>query len=83
MKDGKKSSSYQFRDHALFIAFAPYEKPEIAVAVVVEHGEHGGGAAAPVAGQILRKYFEMKGVIKHSEVTVEDDEVDEEPGGGD
>jgi penicillin-binding protein 2 len=40
------------------------EKPEIAVAVVVEHGEHGGSAAAPVAGAMLRAYFEGKGVIK-------------------
>ncbi|NJD91729.1 MAG: penicillin-binding protein 2 [Geobacter sp.] len=83
MKDGKNASSYQFRDHALFIAFAPYEKPEIAVAVVVEHGEHGGGAAAPVAGQLLRKYFELKGVIKRTEPRVEDEDGDEESGGGD
>ena len=32
---------YFFRDHAWFVAFAPYEKPEIAVAVLVEHGGHG------------------------------------------
>lgn len=55
---------YQYRDHALFVAFAPYEKPEIAVAVVVEHGEHGGSAAAPIAGRIFRAYFEGKGVIR-------------------
>jgi penicillin-binding protein 2 len=33
------------------------------VAVVVEHGEHGGAAAAPIAGRVLRAYFEGKGVI--------------------
>jgi penicillin-binding protein 2 len=60
----KGTLPYQYRDHALFVAFAPYEKPEIAVAVIVEHGEHGGSAAAPIAGRILRKYFEGKGVIK-------------------
>ncbi len=59
-----KGNPYRFRDHALFVAFAPVENPEIAVAVVVEHGEHGGSAAAPVAGAILRAYFEGKGVIK-------------------
>jgi len=66
VKLGEKKSAlaYKYRDHALFVAFAPYDKPEIAVAVVVEHGEHGGGAAAPVAGQVLRKYFELQGVIK-------------------
>ncbi|HET6421263.1 MAG TPA: penicillin-binding protein 2 [Geobacteraceae bacterium] len=55
---------YQYRDHALFVAFAPYEKPEVAVAVVVEHGLHGGSSAAPIAAKILRQYFEEKGVIK-------------------
>jgi penicillin-binding protein 2 len=55
---------YQYRDHALFVAFAPYERPEVAVSVIIEHGEHGGAAAAPIAGRILRKYFEGKGVIK-------------------
>ncbi len=64
MRDSKGDIPYQYRDHALFVAFAPYDKPEVAVAVVVEHGEHGGGTAAPVAGSILRHYFESKGVIK-------------------
>jgi penicillin-binding protein 2 len=64
MHNYKGEIPYKYRDHALFVAFAPYDKPEIAVAVVIEHGEHGGGAAAPVAGRILRGYFEAKGVIK-------------------
>lgn len=59
-RDSKKGIPYQFRDHALFVAFAPFDKPEIAVAVVVEHGEHGGSAAAPIAGRILRTYFDGK-----------------------
>lgn len=64
LRDGRGFIPYQYRDHALFVAYAPVEKPEIAVAVVVEHGEHGGSAAAPIAGRILRTYFEGKGVIK-------------------
>ncbi len=60
MRNGKNSSKYEFRDHAIFVAFAPFEKPEIAVSVVVEHGEHGGSAAAPIAGKILRAYFDGK-----------------------
>jgi penicillin-binding protein 2 len=60
LRDGRGSNSYQFRDHALFVAFAPYDKPEIAVAVVVEHGEHGGSAAAPIAGRILKAWFDTK-----------------------
>jgi len=46
------------RDHAWFIAFAPYEAPEIAVAVVAEHAGGGGGAiAAPIVGAFLAEYF--------------------------
>ncbi|MCH2093725.1 MAG: penicillin-binding protein 2 [Rhodobacteraceae bacterium] len=40
------------RDHALFVNFAPYENPEIAVAVVVEHGGGGSTAAAPIARDV-------------------------------
>lgn len=60
LRESKSGTPYQFRDHALFVAFAPFEKPEIAVAVVVEHGEHGGSAAASVAARILRTYFDGK-----------------------
>jgi len=48
---------YQYRDHAWFTCYAPAEKPEIAVTVLVEHGLHGGSAAAPIARAILRAYF--------------------------
>lgn len=41
------------RDHALFIAYAPADKPQIAVAVMVENGESGSGVAAPVAKKVL------------------------------
>ena len=43
---------WERRDHALFVNFAPYEAPEIAVAVVVEHGGGGSTAAAPIARDI-------------------------------
>jgi len=46
------------KDHAWFIAFAPVEHAEIAIAVLVEHaGEHGGTVAAPIAQQVLERYF--------------------------
>ena len=45
------------RDHAWFACFAPADKPEIAVAVLVEHGGHGGSAAAPIARKVLERYF--------------------------
>jgi penicillin-binding protein 2 len=48
---------YRFRDHALFAAYAPAQKPQIAVAVVVEHGLHGSSAAAPIAQAMIASYF--------------------------
>ncbi|MFB3926439.1 MAG: penicillin-binding protein 2 [Syntrophales bacterium] len=61
MKDDRKSATgWQFRDHALFVAFAPVDNPEIAVAVIVEHGGHGGSAAAPVARKVIDAYFRNK-----------------------
>jgi penicillin-binding protein 2 len=48
----------QYRDHAWFIAFAPADAPEVAVACLIEHaGEGGGAAAAPVVRQVLADYF--------------------------
>ena len=41
------------RDHALFVAFAPIEKPEIAIAVIVENGGSGSKTAAPIARKIF------------------------------
>ena len=49
----------KYRDHAWFVAFAPYDKPEIAVAIIIEHGGHGGATAAPIAKKIFKKYFEL------------------------
>ncbi|MBR9842936.1 MAG: penicillin-binding protein 2 [Rhodobacteraceae bacterium] len=43
---------WERRDHALFVNFAPYDNPRIAVAVVVEHGGGGSTAAAPIARDI-------------------------------
>lgn len=46
------------RDHALFIAFAPVENPRIAVSVIIENGEHGSSAAAPVARKVIDAFME-------------------------
>ena len=45
------------RDHALFIAFAPFDNPRIAVALIVENGESGSGVAAPIAKSIMDAYL--------------------------
>ncbi len=59
--------AYKHRDHAWFTSFAPAENPEIAVTVLVEHGGHGGSAAAPVAKKILQKYFAKKNELQTAE----------------
>ncbi|MDH3389249.1 MAG: penicillin-binding protein 2 [Gammaproteobacteria bacterium] len=47
----------KLRDHALFISYAPAEKPRIAVAVIVENGGHGSSVAAPIARRIMDAYL--------------------------
>lgn len=46
------------RDHAWFVGYAPFERPTIAVAVIIENGGFGGAAAAPVAGAVMRRYLQ-------------------------
>jgi penicillin-binding protein 2 len=47
-------------NHTWFIAFAPYEKPRYAVAVIVQGAQSGGGVAAPIAAKILSDIFKME-----------------------
>jgi len=49
----------EFQDHAWFVAFAPFEKPQIAVVVLVEHGGFGSTAAAPIAKKVIEKYLSL------------------------
>ncbi|MBW2557606.1 MAG: penicillin-binding protein 2 [Deltaproteobacteria bacterium] len=51
---------YKFRDHALFVCFAPYKDPTIAILVIVEHGGHGGSVSAPIARRIVDGYFNLE-----------------------
>ena len=59
--EGKKPEEIplELRDHGWFAAFAPAQNPEVAAAVVVEHGGHGSSSAAPIVGRILKKYKEI------------------------
>lgn len=43
--------------HAWFMGFAPYDLPQVAIAVIVENGGGGGAVAAPIARRFLEKYF--------------------------
>ncbi len=51
-------------DHALFIAYAPADRPEVAVVVVMEHRGHGGSVAAPVAQKVLSAYFGVEDSLR-------------------
>ncbi len=55
---------WEERDHALFVAFAPVEAPRFAASVVVEHGGSGSRAAAPIAGDLLRRTQEIDKAIR-------------------
>jgi penicillin-binding protein 2 len=50
-------------DHAWFVAVAPVQDPEIAVAVFVEHGGGGGAVAAPIAKKAIEGYFRNKAAM--------------------
>ena len=49
---------YEERDHALFVAFAPYKDPRYAISVVIEHGGSGSKSAAPIAKKVIKKVLE-------------------------
>ncbi len=62
---------YEERDHALFVAFAPYKEPRYAISVLVEHGGSGSKAAAPIAKkvieQVLKKHPQRENLRKLEE----------------
>ena len=55
--EAAKDTPERLKDHALFIAFAPAERPRIALALVIENGGSGGKIAAPIARRIFDYYF--------------------------
>ncbi len=46
------------KPHAWFVAYAPSDNPEIALAVFIEHGEHGSSACGPIARKLIKAYLE-------------------------
>ncbi|MCP4010883.1 MAG: penicillin-binding protein 2 [Proteobacteria bacterium] len=56
-KYDKENTPKKYRDHALFVAFAPVDDPKIALAVIVEHGGGGSKVAAPIAKEIIDYYL--------------------------
>jgi penicillin-binding protein 2 len=59
-KFDNKNISRTLRDHAWFVCYAPAQDPKIAIAVIIEHGEHGSSSAAPVAGALIKKYLQAQ-----------------------
>ena len=80
MKQGEryneKTVEERYRDHALFIAYAPASDPTIAIGMIVENGGHGGSTAAPIARQVLD--YHLLGKIPASQIdeTVVEEEHD-------
>ena len=64
-----------YKDHALFVCYAPLKNPEIAVAVILENAGGGGAVAAPVAHKILTAYFAGKKKNKQPQVMVQSQQV--------
>ncbi|MDH5661138.1 MAG: penicillin-binding transpeptidase domain-containing protein, partial [Gammaproteobacteria bacterium] len=53
----KEEIAKKLQDHALFIGYAPYENPRIAVALIVENGGSGGAVAAPIVRKVMDQYL--------------------------
>jgi len=70
-------------DHALFVAFAPADNPQIALGLIVENGEHGSRTAAPIARKVIdsylsnsyqeRRYNDASKLTQYSPTPIEDD----------
>jgi len=61
----------ELADNAWFVGFAPRRNPEIIVAVLVDHGLHGASAAAPVARDVIKAYYDKKSNQEKKQYTVE------------
>ena len=49
---------YDERDHALYVAYGPYENPRYAMSIIVEHGGSGSLTAAPIAKKLFKKVID-------------------------
>ena len=68
-KLGKTAS--KGKDNAWFVGYAPRRDPEIVVSVLVEGGEHGNLAAAPIARDIIKAYYDKKNKKTQGQLTAE------------
>jgi penicillin-binding protein 2 len=77
-KYDEKRMKREHWDHALFIAFAPAEAPKLAMAILVENGQHGGSTAAPIARKVFDYFLLGKKDATKLPPPKSDDEEDEE-----
>ncbi|MBW2099713.1 MAG: penicillin-binding protein 2 [Deltaproteobacteria bacterium] len=56
----KKPKANFLKPHAWFVGYAPSDAPKIAVAVIVEHGEHGSSTAGPIARDVIKTYLQKE-----------------------
>ncbi len=75
-KYNEKTVEERYRDHALFIAYAPSGDPTIAIGMIVENGGHGGSTAAPIARQVLDYHLLGKVPVAQIEEAAPEDEHD-------
>lgn len=59
-KRKEKDIPTRLKSHAWFVAYAPSDQPKIAIAVLVEHGEHGSSTASPIAREMIKTYLLKK-----------------------
>ncbi len=82
-KTGSAENPHGEKTHALFVAAAPLDAPEIAIGVIVENAGHGGSVAGPIAGALLKTYFKKTGRLDPSDSLDRRRWVPEVAGGGD
>ena len=68
LKLKQKDLPYERRDHALFVAFAPYKNPRYSISVVIEHGGAGSSGAAPIAKKLTKKILERHKLRKRQRI---------------
>lgn len=77
---GKTGSAEVFRQvdtHSWFVGFAPYDSPQIAIAVVIEQSGHGGDVAAPIAAQYVKRLLTKRGYLAPEVVPIPEDAPDD------
>jgi penicillin-binding protein 2 len=76
-QEEEENTGAHLKAHAWFVAYAPSDDPRIAVSVIVEHGEHGSGAAAPIAREIIKTFLNGKWperqMVKGQELVAEEE----------